>query len=47
MSLDHTLVVFNAVDVPEDVKFQIARLLAPYNFDVYSRPCDADGYTSR
>jgi len=40
---DHTLTVFNAVDVPDDVAFRIMALLAPYDADIYTRSCDASG----
>ena len=29
------LVVFNALDVPQDVQGQVMRLLAPYDPDIY------------
>lgn len=41
----HTLTVYNAVDVPEDVTRQVMALLAPYQPDIYSRDCDEHGYT--
>lgn len=43
--LSHTLTVFNAVDVPETVAAEIMRILMPYSADIYTRPCDAAGYT--
>ena len=43
--MDHTLVVFNAVDVPEAIQSQVLNLLAPYDPDVYTRACDARGMT--
>lgn len=44
MTEHHTLTVFNAVDLPDDVANEVARLLQPYNFDCYTRECDAEGY---
>lgn len=43
-SKPHTLTVFNAVDVPESIATQIVSMLAAYDVDCYTRPCDADGY---
>ena len=42
----HVLTVINAVDVPDDVVSEIMRLLSAYDPDVYTRECDAAGYTS-
>lgn len=42
---EHTLTVFNAVDVPEAVISQVWALLSPYDPDIYSRACDATGRT--
>lgn len=39
----HTLTVFNAVDVPDDVASAVLAILTAYNPDVYTRPCDATG----
>jgi len=39
----HTLTVFNAVDVPEDVANKVFALLAKYDVDVYTRNCDENG----
>lgn len=39
----HTLTVFHAVDLPEDVANAVFCLLAPYNPDVYTRDCDETG----
>lgn len=41
---DHTLTVFNAVDVPDAVAFQVMDLLAAYDVDIYTRACDASGH---
>jgi len=38
------LSVFNAVDVPEEVAAQVMALLAPYDPDAYTRPCDENGF---
>lgn len=46
MSIEHTLTVFNAVDVPDDVANEVMRLLAGYQPDIYTRPCDATGRTT-
>ena len=43
LELDHSLTVFNAVDVPFDVQAIVIGLLAMYDVDVYTRPCDATG----
>ena len=43
MSADHVLTVFNAVDVPDEVAFAVMGLLAAYDADIYTRPCDAQG----
>lgn len=43
---NHTLTVFNAVDVPEPVARQIMALLSEYNPDIYTRPCDENGVCS-
>lgn len=40
----HTLTVFNAIDVPDDVANEVMRLLAAYSPDIYTRECDANGY---
>lgn len=40
---DHTLVVFNAVDVPHHVQAAVMDLLAPYDPDIYTRAADASG----
>jgi hypothetical protein len=39
----HTLTVFNAVDVPDVVAFQVMALLAPYDPDIYVRDADEKG----
>jgi hypothetical protein len=39
----HELVVFNAVDVPQDVQSAVMALLTSYSPDVYTRECDATG----
>jgi len=41
--MDHTLTVFNAVDIPEDVAMAVMRLLDPFDPDCYTRACDATG----
>jgi hypothetical protein len=46
MAMDHTLTVFNGVDVPEEVASQVMALLRDYDPDIYTRECDAGGYTS-
>jgi len=40
---EHTLTVFNAVDVPYEIQAQVMRLLGPYDPDIYERPADAQG----
>ena len=44
-ALEHTLVVFNAVDVPDDIQWQVMALLRPYDPDTYTRAADASGHT--
>ena len=41
---EHTLTVFNAVDLPNDVAFAVMSLLAPYDPDCYVRDCDEKGH---
>ena len=41
---DHTLTVFNAVDLPDDVAWRVMDLLAAYNPDCYTRACDETGH---
>ena len=43
MSTSHTLTVFNAVDVPQDIQRAVMQLLDPYDADIYERDCDAQG----
>jgi len=43
---NHTLTVFNAVDVPESVQRKVVALLAGYDVDMYERLCDVNGYVS-
>lgn len=40
---NHTLTVFNAVDVPDAVASQVMALLYAYNPDIYTRECDETG----
>lgn len=40
---NHTLTVFNAVDLPDCVASSVMDLLAPYSPDIYVRECDAEG----
>lgn len=39
----HILTVFNAVDVPMDIQFQVMNLLLPFDADIYNRECDETG----
>ena len=39
----HLLTVINGVDVPSDVAAAVMALLAPYDPDIYYRPCDETG----
>lgn len=41
----HRLIVFNAVDVPDDVQRKVLLMLANYQPDMYERDCDERGYT--
>jgi len=43
---NHTLTVFNAVDVPESVQQAVLNLLGAYAPDIYQRECDAKGVTA-
>jgi hypothetical protein len=43
MREEHTLTVFNAVDLPDAVATAVMDLLADYSPDIYVRECDADG----
>lgn len=42
----HELTVFSAVDLPDSVARQVMKLLRDYQPDIYTRQCDANGYTS-
>jgi hypothetical protein len=44
--LDHTLTVWNAVDVPESVTMQVMALIDSYSPDIYHRDCDETGRCS-
>lgn len=43
MSTQHTLTVFNAVDVPQEIQRQVMQLLDPFDADIYERDCDESG----
>ena len=44
--IEHVLTVFSAVDIPDDVANKVSALLSSYDVDIYTRACDAHGYTS-
>ena len=41
----HELTVFNAVDLPDTVARKVLELLRDFQPDIYTRPCDSNGFT--